>query len=262
MWSVKDYLLSGAIQRLAQEYRVTCWVPLRLLGGTRRLAHELALADVVFRAAPVVEPSRLFNAVCGLQKSLLFERHDIDTERVMRLRQSGPSVRSRSPARRLAGWLIRALAKSPLAPRLDRAFDRWRARMAHNVNSVRELDAVAPDAVFITDPVRREFDPLFFEARRRGLRTICLVLSWDNVTSKGRINSGFDRILTWNESMRADVLKLYADQAPATVEVVGFPRFDVYRRDLPPAFARESFMRKLGLDPVHPFILFANGATG
>jgi hypothetical protein len=261
MWSVKDYLLSGTIARLAEEYHVTCWVPLELLEGTRRLAEELALADVAFRAAPVATPSRLYDAMCGLQKSLLFERHDIDTERVMRLRQSGPSVRARSPARRAAGWLIRALAKSPLAPAFDHAFDRWRSRLARDPQSDRELDAIVPDALFITDPVRREYDPLFFEARRRGVRTICLVLSWDNVTSKGRINSGFDRILTWNESMRADVLKLYPRQPKATVEVVGFPRFDVYRRDLPPEFAREPFMRSIGLDPAHPYIFFANGST-
>jgi hypothetical protein len=260
-WSVKDYLLSGTMARLAQDYQVTCWVPLELLEGTLRLAQDLALTGVSFREAPVVKPTRLYDALCGSQKALLFERHDIGTERVMRRRQSGPSVRARSHTRRAAGWLIRAVAKSAFAPALDRALYRLRARLARDAKSNRELDAVSPDALFITDPVRREFDPLFFEACRRGLRTICLVLSWDNVTSKGRLHSEFDRILTWNESMRGDVLKLYPDRAPASVCVVGYPRFDIYRQDLPPTFEREPFMRSLGLDPAHPFILFSGIAT-
>lgn len=261
MWSIKDYLLSGTIAKLAKEYRVTCWVPVNLLEDTRRLAAEIGIPSVEFRAAPIMAPSRLYNLVSGLQKSLLYERYDVDTERVLRKRQSGPSVWSRSVARRCAGWLIRVLSKSPFASMLDRALDRARNRMAIDPASARELDAVSPDLLYITDPVRREFDALFFEAHRRGLKTACLVLSWDNVTSKGRINSGFDRILCWNHSMRADVVKMYDRQPRDTIQVVGFPRFDIYRRDLPPEFARAAFMRSLGLDPALPYILFACGAT-
>jgi hypothetical protein len=261
MWSIKDYLLSGTIARFARDFRVTCWVPAPLLADTRRLAAEIGIPSVEFRAAPVMAPSPLYNLVCGLHKSLLYERHDVDTERVLRKRQSGPTVWSRSIARRCAGWLIRALAKSPFATLLDRVLDRVRIRMAVDPAGARELDAVSPDLLFITDPVRREFDALFFEARRRRIRTACLVLSWDNVTSKGRINSGFDRIFCWNQSMRADVVKMYGRQPPESIQVVGFPRFDIYRNDLPPKFAREPFMRSVGLDPARPYILFANGAT-
>lgn len=261
MWSIKDYVLSGALTSLAERFDLVAWVPESFLGDTRGLAADLRLKNLEIRPALPYRSSAALNAVCATQKALLFERFDIDTERVMRSREASASVQSRTPLRRFASRPIRLVAKSPVAPWLDGPLDAARKALTRTRAYGDELECVRPDGILITDPVRREFDGLYYEAKRRGLPVATLVLSWDNVTAKGRIHPVYDRVLVWNEAMRDEVRQLYPGFDAARIVPVGFPRFDVYRNDLPTQFQRERFLNSLGLDPRRRVILFANSAT-
>jgi hypothetical protein len=88
-----------------------------------------------------------------------------------------------------------------------------------------------------------------------------MVASWDNLSGKGCMCQGFDRILVWNEPMREEVLRYYPGYREQQVVATGIPRFDVYRDPLPPHLDREPFFRSLGLDPARQLLLFANTAT-
>jgi hypothetical protein len=260
MWSIKDYFLSGAVAALSDAFRIVAWLPEPLLADTRKLADELGL-EIELRPAMPYLASGLLNGVCALQRSLLYERFDVNTERVMRKRESSASVASRSPMRRLASGPIRLVAKSPLAPLLDAPLDAARERLTASGDYERELDCVRPNAILITDPVRREFDGLYYGATARGIPVAALVLSWDNVTAKGRMHPAYSRVLVWNAAMHAEVERLYPRIERRRIVSVGFPRFDVYRGPLPEPFTRGPFLRSLGLDPALPVILFANSAT-
>lgn len=261
MWSVKDYLLSGALRSLAEAFRIVAWVPQPLLADSRALLRDIGLEDVELRAAVPYKASAMLNAVCALQKALLFERFDVDTERVMRTRQASASVRARSALRRFASRPIRLISKTALAPRLDAPLDAVRRGLTPTRVYRDELNRLGLDGILLTDPVRREFDGLYYEAKRLDLPVATLVLSWDNITAKGRIHAAYDRILVWNEAMRDEVLHLYPSFNARHVIAVGFPRFNVYRQALPEKFERTNFLTSLGLDPGSPVVLFANGAT-
>jgi hypothetical protein len=261
MWSVKDYILSGALAQIATRFEVVAWVAPELLDGTKRLATEVGIRDVTFRSLRGFHPSRIFSAVCRVQKSILLERHDVATERVMRLRRESVSVRARGRLHGAAGLCLRMVAKSPIAGAVLKSLEAMR-RWTHPAGVyTADFAEFGFHALFFTDPIRREVDSLYFEALRRGIPAATLVLSWDNLTAKGQIHADYSRIMVWNEVMRAELKALYPGIAESRIDIVGFPRFDVYRRPLPAEFARSPFLEQLGLDPSKRVMLFANSAT-
>ncbi len=259
MWSIKDYLLSGALDGISKDFDVVGWVPGDLLQGTRKLSQDLGLARVSFLPFLAFDPGRTFDIACKLQKSLLYERHDVETERITQRRKNSRSVgKVRSPWLNRASRAVRLVAKSPLADPLDAALLRLRERSipADLYSTVFERRRI--DAVLTTDPTKRNEDPIYFEAKRRGIPIATLVLSWDNLTTKGIIHRGFDQVMVWNDLMRSEVLGMYPDYTEDRVHAVGFPRFDVYGRPRPPLFQRERFLAGLGLDPAKKVILLAS----
>jgi hypothetical protein len=94
---------------------------------------------------------------------------------------------------------------------------------------------------------------LLREAQYHGSKTMSVILSWDNTTSKGYGGAFPDYFLTWTNTMRQELVE-YHDISPDKIIEAGIAHFDVYYR------AKESrftFCRKLGLDPNRKIILFA-----
>ena len=84
-------------------------------------------------------------------------------------------------------------------------------------------------------------------ARRYGSRTACVVLSWDNLTSKGHMAAVPDELIVWNEIMRREAIELH-DYSPSRVHVAGVAHFDIYAQPSA-AGSRDVFCRALGLEP-------------
>jgi hypothetical protein len=84
------------------------------------------------------------------------------------------------------------------------------------------------------------------EARKRGVRSICLVEAWDNLTSKGPFSIIPDHILAWNEDMKGEAIQ-YHNFPSEKIDVVGIPQFDFYC-DTVKCSDRESFFRRHGFD--------------
>jgi CDP-glycerol glycerophosphotransferase (TagB/SpsB family) len=121
-----------------------------------------------------------------------------------------------------------------------------------------DLKKYGVQLVMTTDPIRRTDDLLFVAAKKLYIPITTLVLSWDNLTSKGRINDGYDCVMAWNELMKQEILSMYPSYTNDTVKVVGYPRFDIYKKPLPSGFEREPFLKSLGLDPANRVLLYAN----
>ena len=120
------------------------------------------------------------------------------------------------------------------------------------------------------EPILREADPVllvtgtpgteYLDAlllrctRRLGIPSLCVVLSWDNLTSKGYMAAVPDRLVVWNERMRAEAVELH-DYLPAAVDVAGVAHFDIYQhRDS--HLTKEQICTRLGLEPDRPIVLF------
>src|SRR5688500_18426696 len=87
--------------------------------------------------------------------------------------------------------------------------------------------------------------PLLRTARRRGVRSMAIDPSWDNFTNKLIPVRQVDRLVVWNEIMKAQAIALhgYSDSA---IRVAGAPQFDPHFRARTP---RAEFFKRIGADP-------------
>lgn len=148
---------------------------------------------------------------------------------------------------------------------LNRVVGRWRSvrdwwmSLESTVVSGRELEpllkAVAPALLVTGTPGTEPLDALLLRcARRLGIPSLCVVLSWDNLTSKGYMAARPDRLVVWNDRMKQEAIELH-DYDPDDVEVAGVAHFDIYQRptDL---LDRAEVCERLGLDPARPYVVF------
>jgi hypothetical protein len=109
------------------------------------------------------------------------------------------------------------------------------------------FDRHRPSLVFTDYPFHHCYRPLLKIAGKRNIPIICLVSSWDNLTSKGELPMKMDKMIVWNEIMKEEAMELYGYDSE-DVFVSGAPQFDIYfQRD---SFtSRNKFLQEIGLDP-------------
>ena len=114
------------------------------------------------------------------------------------------------------------------------------------------IERYRPDLI-ITADINNENDvALIQEARRRGIRTLGLIRSWDGPTNF-LIRAVPDHIAVWNEILRDELLR-YQRIGSASIAVIGIPHYDRYAKG--PTLSREAFFRQLGIDSSRRLILY------
>lgn len=121
----------------------------------------------------------------------------------------------------------------------------------------REYDDVfrryRPDLVVTGSPGSLPADAHLLRcAKRHGVPTACVVLSWDNLTSKGHMAAIPDQLIVWNQIMQREAAD-YHHYPSHRVHVAGVSHFDVYGRPSK-AGTRQRFCHDLGLDPSRALI--------
>ncbi len=92
--------------------------------------------------------------------------------------------------------------------------------------------------------------PLLRTARRRRVFSMAIDPSWDNFTNKLIPVRQVDRLVVWNDIMKAQAMELHGYAADA-IRVAGAPQFDPHFRARTP---REEFFRRIGADPTRKLI--------
>ncbi len=95
-------------------------------------------------------------------------------------------------------------------------------------------------------------------AKALGIPTGLCVASWDNLTNKGLIREIPDRVFVWNESQRQEAIELHGVKREQVV-VSGAQIFDHWF-ETTETESRESFCKKVGLNPQYPFILYVGSS--
>jgi hypothetical protein len=134
------------------------------------------------------------------------------------------------------------------------------ARLEQAIPTSPEIDAYirerAPDVVLATPVVNRASTQVEFlkSARRLGIPAGTLVASWDNLTNKGLLKWAPERVFVWNEIQVREAVELHGMPADRVV-ATGAQLFDRWfeRR---PSTERAEFVRRLGLDPGEPYVLY------
>lgn len=162
----------------------------------------------------------------------------------------------------LPPW-AQALVRTPLMQRLLRSesvratlkrFEDW---APPEPRIVEWLAAVKPDVVIVSPANMRFSEELEYlkAARTLGIPTVVPVLSWDNLTTKGLIHVTPDLLLAWNASHRAEAISIHG-VPPDRTAISGSPFFDKWFQTQGSPTQRELFMRKIGLNPDRPYLLY------
>lgn len=117
------------------------------------------------------------------------------------------------------------------------------------------------DLVFSTLPLIAHYErPALWAAQRLGIPTVCVITSWDNLFSKGRLPVHFSHHMVWSERMKEDLCAHYPDIKPTAITVIGAAQFDFYRhREL--LKDRVEFLCSIGGDPSRKLILWSGSSV-
>lgn len=112
-----------------------------------------------------------------------------------------------------------------------------------------------PDVVCVHSVFELTTIPVARIARRRKVPLLGIVISWDQLTSKGHIPVRYDRLLVWNEIMKSEAIDFHGYQ-PKEISITGTPQFDFYITFGDRFLSRDAFFKKMGLDPERKLIVY------
>jgi hypothetical protein len=247
LWSVPNgssagnVLRSGVLSRIvdrASDASVVLMSPLAIDASfTREFAHP----RVGFEPLPPHVPRGLEARLLGIIQARYLEARTTETVRIkLAASHAGTALRHRR---------LKAIVGRMIAPNgaNGRWYD-WADRLVADPAIERVFDRYRPTLVAVATPglIFAEI-PLLRIARRRGVRTIAVDLSWDNLTNKLFPIRRVDRLIVWNSTMRREAEALHGYRAE-DIDVAGPPQFDGYFNAAARS-TRTAFCRQVGLDP-------------
>lgn len=158
-------------------------------------------------------------------------------------RISRDAVRQQSAVKAIIAWVLGQLGKSKIIRQAVRVI----AYLTASKNRYKKyFDQYRPDLIFATDIFRHQDVDLLRESRSRGIRTLGMVRSWDNISTKGLNHFIPDQVIVQAEKMKEDIIK-YGDVNLEKIHIVGVPHYDRYVTDK--RIPREEFFKSMNLDP-------------
>ncbi|UCE51516.1 MAG: CDP-glycerol glycerophosphotransferase family protein [Desulfobacterales bacterium] len=91
-------------------------------------------------------------------------------------------------------------------------------------------------------------------ARALQIPTIAIVLSWDNLTTKGTFHIIPDAVFVWNDALAKEATSLH-DVPPDKIFITGAPVFDFWF-EMQPSLDSHSFCSKAGISADQAFVLY------
>lgn len=214
-FAVLNMLHSGLVSALSLQYEVTIW-------SDKPLPDPPGEAKYILLSGaenPFPKENRAVWLLRTIQKSLFFSYFAIQTE----------AIRCNNKhhfGRNLASGIATLLVKAKLAGHILR-FLRSSIRFA--TSNTRLAETMIFDGVISTSPLDVRENRVI-NGVGKPVRTLAMVISWDNLTSKGVINADHDAILVWNRYMEQEVQQQYRiyQQPLPSIFITGNPRFDRY----------------------------------
>ncbi len=133
---------------------------------------------------------------------------------------------------------------------------RWLDNLLVKPKEYAELfDLRKPAVVFSTNPFEDADTDVLKTARAKGVPTVILPKSWDNL-SKMNMRVRPDLLLLWGSTLVPDARRFH-DMNEKNIRIVGVPQYDIY--DEPGmVVSREEFFHTIGADPMRPLIVFGS----
>ena len=214
------------------------------------IRERAAATGVQLVQAPVLSPTR--TQLYGRLRPYLYDDvHANPALRAKHLRALEEGRFHRRLEERARYALNRTLC---LAPGLRSPWSALESRLLASRPVDRLLEALKPRMVVATYPVAPLEAALLRSAKHKEIPTVGQLLSWDNITGKGRFAAPPDQYLAWGPIM-AEELREHYGVSPDKIHAVGVPHFDAHL-PAPPPEERAPHLKGLGLDPTKPYLFF------
>ena len=175
---------------------------------------------------------------------------------------STTTYRRRAYARGSAGFLqtaFKTLVSVTVAQfNVYKHFVRSLVLLMDTPKDIKDLfDEFNPDLISAFSMIDNDFDiPIMIEAKKRKIRIVGMVRSWDNLNNHGLLAVLPDKILLQNTWLIEVAKKLQAfNPSDLDVELVGLPHYDIYKNPDIYMKSRKEFLNSLGLDQDKKLIL-------
>ena len=116
------------------------------------------------------------------------------------------------------------------------------------------FDSYAPDLVLLAHLFEEPEIHILREAKRRKIKSIGFVNSWDKVTARCIMRLLPDRAIVFNELVKQQMVS-YNEMREENITVTGIPQYDFYHE--PVNTSRETFCKRAGIDPRDRIIVYA-----
>ena len=180
-----------------------------------------------------------------------FYYYFVDTATVRIIQQEQFVLTNKYPRYIWARFWTKLFGNIKILRQFIRLLDRL---LVKDVTFTNIFDTHKPDIVFIPSITSDDEGLVLRQAKARGIKTVGMVRSWDNITvNKGNIRVFPEKLLVHTEILKEDCVK-YADYPGERIEVVGMSHFDYYVTDT--RIQREEFFGKIGGDPKKKTIYF------
>ncbi|MEL6394159.1 MAG: hypothetical protein AAFR97_15555, partial [Bacteroidota bacterium] len=117
------------------------------------------------------------------------------------------------------------------------------------------LKELRPSLLVATYPVSILEAKMLFSAKKRHIPTLLHLLSWDNITAKGRFPVITDYFIAWGDIMKEE-LQEYYQVSDQVIDTCGVAHFDQHIR-IRDQERDHRAIEHLGLDPQLPYLFFA-----
>jgi hypothetical protein len=248
-WGIRNFVLSGVLDDLRRDCEV------QLLSASTA---NNALAEPCDAGAtlPLLQATAPCHDTLGMITEAAFMHR-------AKLRSSRLFARFSARAQPVSRWLTQSavagaatiVARNPMFEWAS-ALERKRALRRPGMEAIRrQLRSLAPDLVISTACVVPDEAAYVRVANELGLPTLGCILSFDNLTSRGRLPA-FQHYAVWSRRMRDEVLRLYPQCRVDQVHVTGTPQFDLHRQ-AQLHWNRPDTLVHLGLPPDARYLLYA-----
>lgn len=240
---VRNVVYSALFRELSRQMKVVLVFP----PGVEVPASDAHLLRGASVESVAVKPHRLEKLFVFLRKNVFAGR-----ERTQTFNLIGEMERRKHPwVYPIANRVNAVLGRFPI---VARGWQKLEARFipGHEFDAI--LDKHQPRAVVTANYGTEAFEVrLLRAAHRRGIPTLALVPSWDNLSSKGVIGENPRHLAVWNRIMHGEAISLYGF-SEHSIHVCGGLQFDLYAAG-PTPIQRAAVLQRLGIDATRPFIV-------
>jgi hypothetical protein len=242
-----NILRTGIIRRVLEVDPSMRAVILSPMAADQAFVKEVAHPRVSVETLPPHQPSGVEARLLALMQAGYLESGVTESVRIRR---------AEAQAKGTIRWigLKHAIARSvlPSLVKKETRYDAIDRRVSHRAADAL-FDRHRPAMVVTSSPglIYSEV-PLLRTARRRGVRTLAIDPSWDNFTNKLMPVRRVNRLVVWNDLMKAQAVELHGYQ-PEEVRVGGVPQWDRYFTE-GSTTSREEFCARVGADPARRLV--------